>query len=242
MDNLEIQFNASIIKKVKSLNFQVDQVGSVLFVLFALYEGRIDLLDEFDDYNRQKRAFLLYMELEVRGLVEADTSSEKETPHFNLTKEGTEFVEYVKGEFTATHQLVTSETIAVTGVNPEQITKEVDPNDPEVWIDEWMDIFPRGIKSGGRLIRGDSKGCVRKMRVFMREYPYTKDTIIQATRAYIESKRQENFAYTRCAIYFIFRLEGMSINNKVSDLATWCEQTVHEEGQTNSENNLEIMA
>ncbi len=244
MDNLEIQFNASIIKKVKSLNLQVDQIGSVLFILFCLYEGQLDLLDEFDDFNRQRRAFLLYMELEQRGLVQGDFSQEANSPHFMLTKEGIEFVEYVKGEFTMTNQIVTGETIAVAGINPEQLEgKSLDINDPMNWIDEWVDIFPRGVKSGGRLLRGDKLSCMRKMRVFLREYPgYSKEIIMQATRNYIESKRNEGFAYTRCAVYFIYRVDS-SRSDKVSDLATWCDQAIHEqsEGSTSSENNLEIM-
>jgi hypothetical protein len=245
MSNLEIQFNAAIIKKVKSLNFQVDQVGSVLFILFCLYENRLDLLDEFDDYNRQRRAFLLYMELVNRGLLDQNTTQDDFTvPLFNLTKEGIEFVEYIKGEFAITHQEVSSDTIAIAGIDPEQLSKPVDENDLEVWIDEWVDIFPRGVKSGGRLLRGDKISCLRKMRVFMKEYPYTKDTILEATRQYIKSKEQEGYAYTRCAVYFIYRVD-QSRSDKASDLATWCDQVLHEKSEgtkPSGENNLEIMA
>lgn len=246
MSNLEIQFNAAIIKKVKSLNFQVDQIGSVLFILFSLYENRLDLLDEFDDYNRQKRAFLLYMELVNRGLLtqslDLDDLNDNSTPHFRLTKDGIEFVEYIKGEFVATYQEVSSELIAVAGIDPEQLSKPVISNDIDSWIDEWIDIFPRGVKSGGRLLRGDKVSCARKMRLFMKEYPtYDRDTILQATRNYITSKEQEGYTYTRCAVYFIYRVDR---SDKVSDLASWCDQVIHEkaEGNTNSTNNLEIMA
>jgi hypothetical protein len=243
MDNLEIQFNAAIIKRVKSLNFQVDQIGSVLFILFCLYEDRFDLLDEFDDYNRQRRAFLLYMELVNRGLLAQNMEQDDFTvPHFSLTKDGIEFVEYIKGEFIYTHQAVTSETIAVAGVSEEQLAKPVNNDDVEVWIDEWIDIFPRGVKSGGRLLRGDKISCLRKMKMFLKEYPYKRDTILEATRKYINSKREEGFQYTRCAVYFIYRIDS-SRSDKISDLATWCEQALHEqsEGNTNSSNNLEIM-
>jgi hypothetical protein len=242
MDNLEIQFNSNIIKKIKSLNFQVDQIGSVLFTLFALYEGRLDLLDEFDDYNKQRRAFILYTELEMRDLVDRDYSAEADSPHFSLSKDGIELVEYIKGEFAITQQQVTSEMVAVAGVTPESLN--VDPNDPINWIDEWIDIFPRGVKSGGRLLRGDKNSCMRKMRVFVKEYSFSKDIIMSATKAYIESKKADNFNYTRCAVYFIYRIEGNSIHSKISDLATWCEQEVHEstEPRRNSESNLEFMA
>ena len=51
MQSIEIQFNKAIIEKVKSLNFQVDQLGSILFILFALYEEKIEVLDEFVESN-----------------------------------------------------------------------------------------------------------------------------------------------------------------------------------------------
>ena len=245
MDNLEIQFNAAIIKKVKSLNFQVDQIGSVLFILFSLYENRLDLLDEFDDYNKQKRAFLLYMELVNRGLLVQNTEQDDFTiPHFSLSKEGIEVVEYIKGEFIATHQEVSSETIAVAGIDPDKLAIAIDKEAVESWIDEWVDIFPRGVRSGGRLLRGDKISCLRKMRVFLKEYPYTRETILEATRNYIKSKEQEGYTYTRCAVYFIYRVD-QSRSDKVSDLATWCDQALHEQSEgikSNGENNLEIMA
>jgi len=243
MANLEIQLNASIIKKVKSLNFQVDQIGSVLFILFALYEDRIDLLDAFDDFNRQKRAFLLYTELQNRDLVQYNSDTDKDSPFYILTKAGIEFVEYVKSEFANTYQQVDSAKIAVTGIEEDQLSKVVNPDDLDVWIDEWIDIFPRGVKSGGRLIRGDKQSCLRKMRVFMKEYQYDKQTILNATRKYIESKKAEGFQYTRCAVYFIYRVDS-SQKDKVSDLASWCDQSIHEasEGPQNTSNNLEIMA
>lgn len=219
--NLELQFNGNIIKKIKNLSFQVDQIGSILFILFALYEQRYDLLDEFDDYNKQRRAFLLYKELEVRGLVARDENAEKGSPYFGLTKEGMILVEFIKGEFKNESNLeITTEKIAISGV--ESIKDEIYSEDPDTWIDAWIDIFPRGIKSGGRLLRSDKPSCLRKMKVFMREYKYTKDEIFAGTHAYIRSKEQENFNYTRCAVYFIYRVEGARAD-KTSDLATWCD-------------------
>lgn len=235
--SLEIQFNTEIVKKLKALKFQVDQLGSVLFILFCLYENNLELLDEFDDYNKQKRAVLLYKDIESRGLILQETKPDKGDTLFSLTKEGTELVEYIKSHFTS----ITSERIAVSGVDA---IKEPDPQDVDTWIDEWIDIFPRGVKSGGRLLRSDLPSCLRKMKIFLREYKYSKETIMQATRNYINSKAKDAFAFTRCAVYFIYRVEGGSRgSDRTSDLATWCEQTLHDgETSQNDYNNLEIMA
>lgn len=236
---LEIQFNKSIIKKVKSLHFQVDQLGSILFILFCLYEGKLDLLDEFDDYNRQRRALILYKELEMRGLIvqtEGDFIKGKEVPLYNLTKDGIALVEYIQSEFNKMDEEVTSETIAVSGV--EQLKLAI-TDDVEAWIDEWLDIFPAKVRSGGKLVKSDRIGCIRKMRVFMREWKFDKDTILKATKRYVSNKEQEGWSYMRCAVYFIYRVEG---SNKESDLAAECEQILQESTETPKENNLDILA
>lgn len=234
---IEIQFNRNIIKRIKSFNFQVDQIGSIMFILFGLYEQKFDLLDEFDDYNKQRRALLLYKEMEIRELLVQNEDAERGTPHFTLSKAGIELVEFIKNEFVkTTHEEINTEKIAVLGVDA-----KTNSEDPEDWIDEWMNIFPVGLKTGGRLVRGDKPSCIRKLKVFMKEYKYTKDQILAATTAYIKSKEQDNFNFTRCAVYFIYRIDGTK-NDRVSDLAAWCEH-IQDEGKqdTNTESNIEMM-
>jgi hypothetical protein len=239
MQNLEIQFSPVIIKQVKALNFQVDQLGSVLFILFSLYENRLDLLDEFDDYNLQKRAIILYKELELKGLIEE--AEEGEEGYFTLTQEGIKLVEFIKGEFTKSNEQVTSEKIAVSGV--ENLKDAIASDDVDSWIDSWVELFPRGVRTFGKLVRSDKQSCLRKMRVFMKEYGYDKDTIMTATRKYVKVKEDDGYRAMRCAVYFIYRVET-SLRDKVSDLAAYCEEVLLDKQDGNSEqseNNLEIM-
>lgn len=241
MRNIEIQFNVPIIKKLKSYYFQADQLGSVLLILFCLYEQNMELLDEFDDFNKQRKVLFLYKELEIRNLIFQNTELEKETPHFQLTKEGLALIEFIKSEFNKSNKEVTSTDLAVKGVG--ELKQEVlSEDDPEVWIEEWIKIFPEGLKNAGGLVRGDKTGCLKKMKVFLREYPFKKDTIFKATKMYIESKRLEGFSFIRRAIYFIYRIDGHSRNEKVSDLAAWCEEAEKKQDNKNTGNNLEIMA
>lgn len=230
MQSIEIQFNKAIIQKIKSLNFQVDQLGSILFILFALYEDKIDLLDEFDDSNKQRRALFLYKELQLRELIK---ESDNKTL-FTLTDKGKELIQYIKENTNGT----TTEQIAVLGVDQlkEEVVKE-NSEDVDSWIEEWLNIFPKGIRTSGKLVRSDKPGCAQKMKIFMRDYGYDKNTIIKATQAYIEAKRQEGYMYTRCAVYFIYRVEQSK--EKISDLAAWCEQ-VKDEGIT-PQNTFEIL-
>lgn len=232
MQSIEIQFNKKIINKVRSYNFQVDQLGSVLFVLFALYEGKIELLDEFDDDNKQRRALFLYKELELRDLL--TSSKEDEDTIYVLTQKGIDLIEFIK----TNSDEVTAEKIAVSGVD--QLKTEI-VDGVESWIDEWLDTFPRGVKTGGKLVRSDRKECVRKLQFFIKEYNYDKETIIEATKAYVESKRQVGWEFMRCATYFIYRVDN-STKDKTSDLAAWCDQTLHDKQNPSQEDTFEVLA
>jgi hypothetical protein len=86
------------------------------------------------------------------------------------------------------------------------------------WIDEWLELFPKGVKSGGKLLRSDRVGCLKKMQKFLQDNKkYSKDIIMNATKNYIEERREEDFNYTKCATYFINK-EGQG-----SELAARCE-------------------
>lgn len=237
--NLELQFNINVIKRIKSYNFTVDKLGSALFVLFALYESRIDLLDEFDDGNKQRTAHLLYKELELNGLIERTDHPDSGDPLYFLTKEGVKLVEYIQEEFVGQDEPISTERIAVSGVD--SLKEAYSADDPETWIDEWVDIFPRGVRSGGKLIRSDRAGCLRKMKMFIRDYKYDRATIMTATRRYIDIKAREGYNYTRCAIYFIYKTEKSKADEH-SELAAWCEEVLASPERNPENNNLEIMA
>lgn len=79
------------------------------------------------------------------------------------------------------------------------------------WIEEWRNLFPKGIKSGGYPLRGSKKGCLRKMKKFLKENPtITKDEIFHATEKYLNERKKENYEYTKVADYFIEK-DNMSL-------------------------------
>lgn len=96
-----------------------------------------------------------------------------------------------------------------------KITKVVSKLDD--FIDKYRSIFPAGVKSGGRLIKGDKQGCLSKLKTFKVKYPeYTEEDILEATKAYLDGKKRVNYDRTVCADYFISK-DGSSM------LASYCE-------------------
>lgn len=93
---------------------------------------------------------------------------------------------------------------------------KLDKEKVEDWIDEWYELWPKGVKSGGYLVRSDKNGCTNKMKTFVKNYGFSKEIIIRATKDYINHLRMSNFAYIQLAHYFISK-------NNVSSLAASCE-------------------
>ena len=86
------------------------------------------------------------------------------------------------------------------------------------WIDEWLELFPSGVKSGGKLIRSDKAACLKKMEAFVKINKYSKDLIMSATKDYLDDKERDNYMYTKCATYLIDK------KGEGSELAALCEQ------------------
>lgn len=73
----------------------------------------------------------------------------------------------------------------------------------ESWIDEWRALWPIGVKTNDRPVRGDKAGCLIKMKKFTAKNNYTKEEIIEATKEFIIGKSKTQYTMMTCADYFI---------------------------------------
>jgi hypothetical protein len=79
------------------------------------------------------------------------------------------------------------------------------------WIDNWYSLWPKGVKSGNFYVKTDPKECLKKMERFIKEHPqYTKGIILTATKKYLDSIAEKDYAYCKLAPYFIYK-DGMSM-------------------------------
>lgn len=87
----------------------------------------------------------------------------------------------------------------------------------EEFVENYRNLFPSGVKSGNRLVKGDKFGCLNKLKNFTSKYPeYSKEEILEATKVYIDLCRKRNYDKMTSADYFIEK-------DKVSMLASYCE-------------------
>jgi len=91
-------------------------------------------------------------------------------------------------------------------------------------IDEYRKLFPSGVYTGSRLVKGDRKGCIKKMQKLMRDNPdVTPTEIIEATKIYVGKAKDTFYEKMTCADYFIEK-------NGVSMLMGYIE--AYREGET----------
>lgn len=94
----------------------------------------------------------------------------------------------------------------------------------ENWIGEYRALFPRGVKSTGLSynVKGDPIQCIKRMKDFIADYGYDKETIMRATEMYIKEQKAKGWAFTKKAHKFIKDIDG-------SILSEYCELVVEGE-------------
>jgi len=225
-----VSVNEDVMKECANLRIPSDILGSALLVLTALYNENYVLLDMFDDENRNRRAIHLYNYLVNKELI-AETMESSDV-NYKLTYKGVSFVENVLQHVKSSPLRIEEEKV---------VKKEVKlSTDIEDWIEEWIKLFPKE-KVGGRYLRTNKGECIARMDWFMKNHSYDRDTIFRATKHYLKTQQESpsGFMYARNSTYFISKQVGRGSNEKVSDLATWCE-IVSEDGFNETEDSNDV--
>lgn len=98
----------------------------------------------------------------------------------------------------------------------ENNTTDID-NNFNLFCEEYRNLFPSGIKSGGRPIKGDKLSIRTKMQKFIKKYPeYSREYILEVVKSYITEKKEVGYSFITCADYLIDK-------NQSSQLAALCD-------------------
>ena len=91
---LNVKYNVNIINKLKELNIAADIIPATIFVLYALHENKISLLDSIDDENKARRMNFLYLHMHHKGLL--NILNNKAKTYYALSETGKELIEWIK--------------------------------------------------------------------------------------------------------------------------------------------------
>jgi hypothetical protein len=100
-----------------------------------------------------------------------------------------------------------------------------------LYIKMYNDAFPAKKLGSGKYARTNVKNLETAFRWFFENYDYTWDTVMNATKLYVQEYQLKNYEYMRTSQYFI-RKQNNSDKTFESDLANFCEQFLNGEDTT----------
>lgn len=89
-------------------------------------------------------------------------------------------------------------------------------------IERYREIFPKGILPNGRPARSAHQELDRKFTWFFNTYKYNWDTVLKATKEYVEYYEKQDYKYMQTSSNFISKQDTDRI--KSSALAEWCDK------------------
>jgi hypothetical protein len=92
-------------------------------------------------------------------------------------------------------------------------------------IETYLDIFPKFKLPSGKYARSDKKNLENNFKWFFESHSYSWETILDATRKYVDEYEVNGFKYMRTSQYFI-RKQG-SDKTYDSELANYCDMLLN---------------
>ena len=219
---INIQIGEEIIRKARELEIYPDNLGSSLFVMLAIFEGKMQLLDSWDDTSTSKRAMILYRTLLRRGLL---IETEKKSKFlYDLSKKGKDFIEWVRQDF--------DDELHAEDLQPLVEKSKKKEMSVEEFAEKYVALFPSEFRVHPRIIP-------QRLERFFKIFKEYKDfeLLLAATQLYIKTLK-ENQGYIRKAHYFIWKAEPAGI---VYDLADWCKKIIDNANSGKVEYNLDFL-
>jgi hypothetical protein len=93
-------------------------------------------------------------------------------------------------------------------------------------IDEYLDIFPKFKLPSGKYARSDKKNLENNFKWFFETHEYSWDTILEATKMYVDEYERTGYKYMRTSQYFI-RKQNPIEKSFESELANYCEAYIN---------------
>ena len=89
-------------------------------------------------------------------------------------------------------------------------------------IEEYLEIFPKFKLPSGKHARSDKKNLENNFRWFFENHSYDWDTVINATKIYVDYYERQGYKYMRTSQYFIRKLNPAEKTFE-SELANYCD-------------------
>jgi len=113
------------------------------------------------------------------------------------------------------------------------IQEKIEISDFDKFIDDWYELWPKGIYTGNpkQPIRSNKLECKTKLTKFLKLHKYPHQLLIDATKSYIERYKNAGWLYISTASYFIMKTDLGTKTVKYL-LATECDNYLNKEDKS----------
>jgi hypothetical protein len=88
------------------------------------------------------------------------------------------------------------------------------------FILEWMKLWPTHELPGGYRVSGNTMEVTKRMKKFLTTFNYSPDEIIEATKNYLDARKNQNWVYTKKNSKFIYDSDGSMLEQECQALLT----------------------
>lgn len=196
---VNISIDVEVMKILKAERMDINQ----LFVLLAMYNEHLGLLDIYDSNSTSFKVMLVdYQTLQFHGFI-MDSDS---TKLYELTPKGKEFVEKIKPLM----DLEEDEKMN------EAVLKQL--------CSDYLLLFPKIKLPSGKYARTNVVEIEKKMRNWIKTYKpvfkkdgikLTNDIILEATKNYVTRYTKDNYRFMVTSSYFIQKNEKSALADEI---------------------------
>ena len=105
------------------------------------------------------------------------------------------------------------------------------------FVDIWYELWPKGVRPNGYLVRSGKKPVYKKLLKFTKEYPeYSQETILEATNQYVKRYSLKGYSYMKTASYFVYKDGESVLAGECERIETQPQREQEDEGVISSAN------
>lgn len=204
LDNqrVNLSINREVSKILKAERMDINQ----LFILVAMYNENLELLDIYDSNNSSLKVMIMdYQTLQFHGFI-MDSDS---TKLYELTPKGKEFVENLKP------LMDLEEGEKMNEIALKQLCQD------------YLLLFPKIKLPSGKYARTNIVEIEKKMRNWIKTYKpafkkegikLTNSDILEATKSYVTRYAKDNYRFMVTSSYFIQKNEKSALADEIGAL------------------------
>lgn len=151
-----------------------------------------------------------------------------QNPHFNMNL-GLEYLKLRKEEWLDDFNELTSKSLIIVQEidsffksSKKKTSTDILGDNFICRIEEYLEIFPKFKLPSGKYARSDKKNLENNFRWFFENHSYDWETVISATKMYVDDYERQGYKYMRTSQYFIRKLNPAEKTFE-SELANYCD-------------------